>query len=111
MNNIRKQRPIQRRKILNLVFPQSRFRFVHNQFKFIHNQDSCRHFVFDRVLFHNSSEYFACYFILCVFVCLIYLSEGIVPAPWDAIFDNKTKKLRNSLGFNTSANIVYVSNG
>ena len=40
-------------------------------------------------------------------VCLIYLREGIVPTLWDAIF----KKLRNSLGFNTSTVIVYVSRG
>ena len=45
------------------------------------------------------------------FVCFIYLSEGRVPTLWDAIFDIKTKKLRNSLGFNTSAVIVYVSRG
>ena len=44
-------------------------------------------------------------------VCLIYLSEGIVPTLWDAIFDIKTKKLRNFLGFNTSVFIIYVSNG
>ena len=44
-------------------------------------------------------------------VCLIHLSEGIVPTLWDAIFDIKTKKLRNSLGFNTLAVIVYVSRG
>ena len=45
------------------------------------------------------------------FVCLIYLNKGIVPTLWDAISDIKTKKLRNSLGFNTSVFIVYVSNG
>ena len=44
-------------------------------------------------------------------VCVIYLSEGIVPTQWDAIFDIKTKQLRNSLGFNISVFIVYVSNG
>ena len=44
-------------------------------------------------------------------VCVIYLSEGLVPTLWDAIFDIKTKKLRNFLGFNTSVFIVYVSNG
>ena len=44
-------------------------------------------------------------------VCLIYLSEGRVPTLWDAIFDIKTKKFRNCLGFNTSVFIVYVSNG
>ena len=43
--------------------------------------------------------------------CLIYLSEGKVPTLWDAIFDIKTKRSRNSLGFNTSAFIVYVCNG
>ena len=45
------------------------------------------------------------------FVCVIYLSEGIVPTLWDAIFDIKTKQLRNSLGFNISVFKVYVSNG
>ena len=30
-------------------------------------------------------------------VCVIHLSEGIVPTQWDAIFDIKTKQLRNSL--------------
>ena len=44
-------------------------------------------------------------------VCVIYLSDGIVPTLWDAIFDIKTKQLRNSLGFNISVFIVYVSNG
>ena len=44
-------------------------------------------------------------------VCLIYLSDGRVPTLWDAIYDIKTKKLRNFLGFNTSVFIVYVSNG
>ena len=44
-------------------------------------------------------------------VCVIYLSDGIVPTLWGAIFDIKTKQLRNSLGFNISVFIVYVSNG
>ena len=44
-------------------------------------------------------------------VCFIYLSEGRVPTLWDAIFDIKTKKLQNFLGFNTLVFIVYVSNG
>ena len=44
--------------------------------------------------------------------CLFhYLSEGIVTTLWDAIFDIETKQLRNSLGFNISVFIVYVSNG
>ena len=43
-------------------------------------------------------------------VCFIYLSEGMVPSLWDAIFDIKTKKLRNFLGFNTSVFIVYLCN-
>ena len=46
-----------------------------------------------------------------LFVCVIYLSDGIVPTLWDAIFDIKTKQLRNSLGFNISVFIVYVSDG
>ncbi len=60
------------------------------------------HMIYGLILIRN---------VICIFFYLICLSDGIVPTLWDAIYDIKTKELRNSVGFNISAFTVYESNG